>query len=128
MSEERTPNIPLLRKVVEWVEEQEGRTEGREWYQGDWIALAEELREEEEELGGEGWCDTVFCVAGKVALDAGWKPAEEWGRVTRRGQIRPVDEVAEELLGLSKSHPLFFSGNTASDIRHIAESIAGEPL
>lgn len=132
MTKTPTPNIPLLRKMVEWVEEQAQLTENREWYQAAWIVVPSEyswLRDE-----AENWCGTAYCVAGKVALMDGWKPATFRSgmtyAVTKDGEYREVKEVAAGLLGIPGhgSHPLFRGNNTAADIRRIAEEIAGEPL
>ena len=136
MTKTPTPNIPLLRKMVEWVEEQAQLTENREWYQADWIVAPSEYSWLEDEA--ENWCGTACCVAGKVALMDGWKPAFHSGlglasTVTKDGEHREVREVAAELLGIPDfpdygGHPLFDGNNTAADIRRIAEEIAGEPL
>ena len=131
MSKTLTPNIPLLRKMVEWVEEQAQLTENREWYQADWIVAPSEYLGLADEA--ENWCGTACCVAGKVALMDGWKPAFFSGlatTVTKDGEYREVKEVAAELLGIPDYgvHPLFDGNNTAADIRRIAEEIAGEPL
>jgi hypothetical protein len=132
-----SPDVPLLRKTVEWVEEQEALTESREWDQGSWYAAAYE----------EPWCGTVYCVAGKIALDHGWKPchflpeAENW---VKDGEVRDIEELASEILGLrvciaersgfaacdpdQHDQALFHGDNTAADVRRIAERIAGERL
>lgn len=132
MSKALTPNIPLLRKMVEWVEEQDRLEENREWYQSEWIVTPSEYPELYDEA--ENWCGTACCVAGKVALMDGWKAADFYSgsatTVTKDGEYREVREVAAELLGIPDygGHPLFDGNNTATDIRRIAEEIAGEPL
>lgn len=132
-----TPNIPLLRKVVEWVEEQETLTEGRQWRQATWIVS--------EQYIGPGRssayfnCGTAYCVAGKIAIDAGWTPIWEGagGRgeqaadeVTKNGVTMDVGQVARLELGLSypQGNALFAGSNDAADIRRNAELIAGERL
>lgn len=122
----REPNIPLLRKAVEWVEEQEQldpRT--RQWMQ-ETVVLPEDARiiQHHHEVG----CGTAYCVAGYVAhlVDPDH---------LRGNQI----EVAAEALGIdwddrSTVQPyvphggLFSYDNKAADIRSIAEQLAGEKL
>lgn len=122
------PNIPLLRKMVEWAEEQETLTTGREWHQGNWFT--------KEPLGTAFLdCGTSYCLAGKIALDAGWKP--EWdgtgfitATVVKDGEALFVRDVANELLGLHEDQTrwLFFYRNNAARVREVAETIAGEKL
>lgn len=110
-------NVPLLRKMVEWVEEQEKLTEGREWYQPTIIAHSVMLG-----LSRDNYCGTVYCVAGKVAVDNGW--------TNSMGDPTAAIDYAESCLGLKHipDHGLFVRDNTAEDIRRIAEDIAGEKL
>jgi hypothetical protein len=130
-----TPNIPLLRKVVEWVEWQEQLIEGREWYQGAWYEKMDEAN--------WCWCQTAMCVAGKVAWDEGWRPIFSEGESSAQYVVKDemreyVEDVAADLLGIEPevdypnlgltNYPLFAPGNNASDIRRIAEEIAGERL
>lgn len=116
-----TVNVPLLRKVVEWVESQEliGPQAGREWYQGTWFGI-----------GLEGWsCGTAMCIAGKLALDDGWTPVN--GAIVRKaGTEAAVHVVAARLLGIDpySDISLFYGSNTAADIRALAEALAGERL
>lgn len=125
-----TLNIPLLRKVVEWVEEQETLTydqDGREWDQGVWFRQIEDRN---------GWCQTLCCVAGKTALIEGWKP--DFGPfdsimtsfVERGGERAEVSDVAAKALGLttSEANDLFRGFNGPDSVRLIAERIAGERL
>jgi hypothetical protein len=63
-------NVPLLRKVVEWAEEQANLSpEDRIWRQQVWILTDSELMTD-----ADPYCGTTMCIAGKVALDAGWYP------------------------------------------------------
>lgn len=110
-------NIPLLRKAVEWVEEQDALPEDtRQWMQDVW-GLSEDDRLME--YGHSVGCGTAYCVGGKIAEDAGI----DWS-------IQAAGHVAGDLLGLTglQADELFEPGNTAADIRRIAESIAGERL
>lgn len=143
------PNIPLFRKAVEWVEEQEKKTEDREWEQSAWVS-APWLYFQEGEMDDIKWCETAFCVAGKIAFDLGWNV--EWSTLYDGAHERPdhvmskvittpsgeketvyamASDIAESALGGrydSGSRDLFGGSNTATDIRSIAEAICGEKL
>lgn len=145
---EPRPNVPLLRKAVEWVE-QEARKPAidREWVQADYvlppalhalhlvplgpaterIAMAEQVAPH---------CGTAFCVAGYIGqlLDDRYQTSDEinepddeladsWGDVH-------VEAFATRALGLTEhqANRLFCGTNTAEDVRRIAEDIAGEAL
>lgn len=121
MEEANGINIPLLRKVVEWVEEQEALSTGkRQWKQMIWFER-------------NNWCGTRCCVAGKVALLEGWEPVweeNETARVEKDGEVQGVALVARDLLGLNsfQADRLFAARNTAADVRYYAEQLAGERL
>lgn len=119
-----TPNVPLLRKVVEWVEAEEAKPEEqREWYQPSYFVRRSHFD-----------CETVCCVAGKIALDEGWVPRFGIGHLTsvceKDGVVTLASEVARNALGLDEyqSYNLFHGGNTASRVRRLAEEYAGERL
>lgn len=138
------PNIPLLRKTVEWVEEQAALPKHKSrWRQSTWFHLwrlrPTKAHREAGEVIADGYtCRTRYCFAGKVVADAGWEP--EWYStyendleaeyVTKDGQRMEVMEAAKLELGLSAhgAWSLFHATNTAKDIRRIAEQIAGERL
>ena len=68
------PNIPLLRKAVEWVEAQAALPEiDREWMQSDWLATPHDRARWNFELHGQvaeivaAHCGAAYCVAGWVA-------------------------------------------------------------
>lgn len=117
-------NVPLLRKAVEWVEEQ--------------ALLPMHLREWDQ----AHWCGTRCCVAGWVALHEGWSRTKLESVVTKDGRSRTVDEVASKALGLTEPQAIgLFLGtivededfkvdawHTATEVRRVAEEIAGEPL
>jgi len=117
-------NVPLLRKVVEWVEgESEKPYVDREWYQGHYFTSK------------MGWsCGTKACVAGKIALDAGWDPvfdgAYSTDIVEKDGELSTAFEVACVELGITfpYANALFAATNTAGTVRNIAEKISGEKL
>jgi hypothetical protein len=136
--EEPTPNIPLLRKAVEWVEEQAALGDLSRWYQGDWALDVTSGDVEVWDAQG-GWrtmnpaCGTVYCVAGYIAALDGYTEEDLLGG----GSLNPrtqesvmADDHARKALGLSyqQSWLLFAGHNTAADVRRIAENIAGERL
>lgn len=116
-----TPDIPLLRKVVEWAEEEAAKppAESR-WYQSNW---ATELS-----------CGTAFCIAGKVVSDAYAGRAElvpvhalSDAFELRLGGVRlNWHEQGRDLLGLDddQAYRLFDEHNTIADVRALAEEIA----
>lgn len=79
-------------------------------------------------------CGTTACLAGTVALHAGWKPIqwEKWGsglaasKAEKDGVRKPVSLVAGELLGLDFDQPdagqpsdfeLFYANDIAGVIK-----------
>lgn len=131
-------NIPLLRKVVEWVEEQESLAlADRRWYQGAWFR---KVKDEAIQNINDPMCGTAMCVAGKIAFDDGWIPEVvvvnstdpyRYAEVaTKGGETRPIDAIAADLLGIDEydANELFAGDNSARDIRRIAEGIAGQRL
>lgn len=125
-------NVPLLRKAVEWVEEQDKLPlEKRAWVQEFFIlreAARESVADAEYEIGFEPGCGTAYCVAGYI------------GQMLRPNTFRDnefdlfhdqhVSDFAAEALGISweDSEELFAGDNSAEDIRRIAERIAGQKL
>lgn len=118
-------NIPLLRKAVEWVEEQDKLDiKVREWMQNI-VIVPESVRIST--YGHEQGCGTAYCVAGYVAqlTDERFRVGVHTGDAIN---------VAQAALGLSDycvdngCSGLFQANNTAEDIRRIAEDIAGEAL
>ncbi len=108
-------NIPLLRKAVEWVEEQDALPiETRSWMQRE-IILPEAHRIHSH--GHQPGCGTAFCIAGYVADQV--RPGIGWEEAI---------PVAEQALGLPRGHNLFMMTNSAKTIREVAERIAGERL
>ncbi len=154
------PDIPLLRKIVEWAETEEKLTKDREWYQGAWVrketypvvtgwGAEEDYVADETQQRPTPWCKTTMCIAGKIALDAGWKPTLDtesngsdgevegmFGRAyyadfaSKDGQSREIRSIACSELGITlrEAFRLFEGGNDAADIRQFAEELAGERL
>ena len=127
------PDIPLLRKAVEWVEEQDKLPiDQRQWYQGDYIsrfrhlwakflqirgsAVAEGVNEETfDSMQREPVCGTCYCVAGYIAMQD--NPA-----YTNRDIVDEVHvaDYAMRLLGLDRweAQHLFAGTNSAADVRY----------
>ena len=113
-------NIPLLRKAVEWVEEQDRLPEQqRQWNQWNFVEL------ESDRI--DGGCGTAYCVAGYIGALVDARFTNTSLIETEDGAMHVAD-VAEDALGLPDRHGLFQCNNTAADIRRIAEGIAGERL
>jgi hypothetical protein len=123
---EPTPNIPLLRKAVEWAEAEAAKPyELCEWNQATWARAAYDLQ------GKSPECGTCYCVAGYVASQIGDVPKSGAAIVNLSpGHSDTVPNVAKEALGLTQRQAaaLFMAGNTIEDVRQIAEKIAGERL
>lgn len=154
MAETSTPDVPLLRKVVEWVEEQNKLPEiDRTWLQRTWRAASEyyalhlamtlsnvspdECRQIASTL--EPHCGTAYCAAGYVAhLDgvlsddctsSSYIVMPNHPDADEDGEIS-ISTYAQERLGLTDNQAtLMFNGaNTAADVRKYAEAAAGESL
>lgn len=139
-------DIPLLRKAVEWVEEQEKLpTMKRTWYQGSWgrkefdqIQLFLDRTEQEE----MDYCGTNLCLAGHIAVLTGWDIQYKWrgyGNFTyaveaeKNGETVDIQDIAINELGatvddLHMIHNLFHGENDAVAIREAAEHLVGERL
>ena len=67
------PNIPLLRKVVEWAESEEKLelAQARRWNQMHWFIQYDREHEDYQDIE----CGTAYCIAGFIAIELeGWKP------------------------------------------------------
>ena len=132
-------NVPLLRKMVEWVEAQDNLADSkRRWYQGSWY---KKRIEDAIEDRNDPYCNTAMCIAGKVAANAGWKPVYDASydsedlfvyasTATKHGQVETIERIGAAELGLDTddAERLFHGDNDADRIRLIAEEIAGERL
>lgn len=112
MSEPR-PNIPLLRKAVEWAEaEAQKPADQRLWEQRDYVT--------------EKACGTAYCIAGyAVAISPNTKVLDDDWPVIGGTQI-PWHDAGRLLLGLSvfEGECLFDETNDIATVREIAERIA----
>lgn len=113
---ELTIDVPRLRKELEYV-----TTHREQWLQGEWIHRTA--------------CGTVGCLAGNVALNAGYVPVYERGRYATAARVRlphghgvrPVANVAAEVLGLSvgQATELFAATNTLYRLWELASMFTG---
>jgi hypothetical protein len=128
-------NIPLLRKAVEWAEAEAAKPEVLSaWDQGNWVRTRDERlkRMSSESRQEYAECGTTYCIAGYVTagmqgmtFDDGYNDGGEH-----------VADIAAGLLGIAPPRDalspepghLFHMYNDATDVRRIAESIAGERL
>jgi len=126
---EPTVNVPLLRKAVEWVEEQVELDGWGQWDQSAWL-VTEDFRIHE--LDHEPGCGTAYCVAGYVGQLVNPAYLEDaWGgTVVGAPGARHVSDVAREALGLTpmQADMLFESTNGVDRIRELAEGFAGGAL
>lgn len=134
-------DIPLLRKGVEWVEDEATKPwSDRVWHQDYWIMSAEtahpsdsELKRGEAERGQtKNFCGTCYCFAGNIAAWDGFRVYDAFERAKNpeTGETVDPDTYATERLGLTyeQAEALFDGDNSAEDIRRIAEEIAGQRL
>ena len=115
---EPTPNLPLLRKVLEHVD-----AHPDEWTQYTWGVQTTRSS-----------CGTAFCIAGHAATLAGmepvWKTSGDYVAMDSvmdgDGNTSYVGDAAQRLLGLTptEGQELFDGGNTRADIQAVAERIA----
>lgn len=146
-------DVPLLRKAVEWAEEQDKLpAKKRTWFQGSWsrrekvdgpvddarIYAHENIEEHE-----RNYCGTNMCIAGKIAQLTGWEPEYVWNGIgafvyasfaSKDGVSKDIADIARDELGVetlldsSACHMLFHGDNGVVEIRKAAELLAGERL
>lgn len=113
-------NIPLLRKAVEWVEEQnklEWDDPRRRWDQGVY-GIQEPQKD----------CGSVCCVAGYIVS---LEQPELWEAFIQEQSIKPsIPEAAARAMGvpIDLAWDLFNANNSAATVRALAEEFAGEKL
>jgi hypothetical protein len=118
------PNLPLLRKAVEWAEAEAAKTDGTgEWNQ-HWYSSPTATG-----------CGTAFCIGGWVVITTvpGSSVTASGSDIAIYGEWCHPGDVAQETLGLTDAErgDLFKSINTITDVRAAAERIAaraGEQL
>lgn len=116
-------NIPLLRKYVEWVEDQDALEEHlREWSQWSWAIKVEAWLDEDQyeqriqEILEPDTCGTAYCLAGKVVADAGYKFIWQSGEAA--GCYDPKDYPNEDF-------PPSFNDPKVSTVRDMATALLG---
>lgn len=121
----------LLRKGVEWVEEQDALPfEQRSWHQACWW-ISPEHHAVMTGLKAKD-CGSAYCLFGYLANITG----QEWDAATagmlgaRLKSGRTVESYVRDLLDLDdqEAEELSRAGNSAADIREVAERLAGERL
>lgn len=140
-------DIPRLRKTLEWAlseHHKAERGEPSEWDQGEWLGsirdstLSKFYRSRPMPRWGEttrmvnemslsATCGTSCCIAGKIVLDAGYRPMAEtgstaWVRIGAGGPAVQVQTLAQKLLGGNPAtlEALFSAGNDIHDLYRIA--------
>lgn len=114
-----TPNLPLLRKALDWAE-LEAKKPRREsqWNQAMWLSETD--------------CGTAYCIAGYVAhITADINRDDGIGMTTLSGVLIPRHATRELGLTNGEAAQLFMASNSIADLRMIAEDIAeraGEEL
>ena len=150
-----TPNVPLLRKVTEWVEAEGAKSEhdpSRSWFQGVWrgfkVACQGNLLDVVaggERISADHYrCGTAYCFAGyTMELAEGWQWAkyddegnltdDEVVHVDRPNDVIPVATAARRELGLTtrEAADLFTGYNSVATIRAQVDAVlrrAGDRL
>lgn len=139
------PNVPLLRKHVEWVKEQarldlDQRYEHDVfWNQGSWGVVSNVTRDEQNQVMT---CQTGCCFAGNVAIHSDVTiimcqeaPVYMMGVRTKDGELYTIETYAALQLGLNYANDddigLFAAENGVEEIEGMARVIAeraGETL
>ena len=129
----------LLRKGLDWVDEQDDRYqrgEDGQWRQATWLSVAEDLgfgfgyTGEFVELGiAEMSCGTSGCLCGYLATVVGAEVSACGVYNVRFNGLNPVDFGAQ-LLGISRENAnwLFTADNDRETLHDIASQLAGEPM
>jgi hypothetical protein len=115
-----TPNLPELKRLNMWVQEQDKLEPGaRIWYQDDWAYLREETP----------MCQTAYCVAGMTVTRAGhYLIADRNEDLWLDGEKAygfDVEELAQNILGIDESvaDMLFDGGNSAEQVDQVIRGI-----
>ena len=130
-------DVPMLRKIVEWVEEQDKLPKlKRQWDQRDWF----DNWQVEDAKENTGWyqfteigpatldCDTKACACGYLAVLNEATLSLHQNEVRFDG-VSPMVYGAETLgIDYDEALDLFNGNNSAARVRAVAEQIAGEPL
>lgn len=103
----------LIDAVIEWAEEEDAKGPMSAWDQEIW--------------GVEKSCGTAYCIAGKVAANAGWRPADgSFSMLEKDGVYELTSCVATEILGIDHEDAeyLFNAENSLKELKEIRDAIA----
>jgi hypothetical protein len=113
-----SPNLPELKRLNMWVQEQNELEPGaRIWGQEEWVAIREDTP----------MCQSAYCVAGMAIVRAGHTLSRQWDRVVCSGRTLldnrgtnywEIKGLAEDILGIDADTgaALFEVDNRAEDI------------
>jgi hypothetical protein len=107
------PNIPLLRKAVEWAEAEAAKTDGTcLWDQREWVTYTA--------------CGTAYCIAGFAVTAEYGQVGYNRGYAVIDGASLDFGLLGTETLGLTdvEAADLFDGCNSIEDVRRVAEQIA----
>ena len=135
-------NTEYLTRLLAWAEDEHEkalRGEPSQWDQSDWIDVEDIYYSPDQEQALAAWepCGTACCIAGKVALEAGGRPAlkrSSSGFVHVSGSAVDlpdgrenvlVEDLAADILGLSSDvAALLFNGsNDIHDLRVLISAL-----
>ncbi len=109
------PNIPLLRKAVEWAEAEAAKTDGTGLWNQAWYA---EQRE----------CGTAYCIAGFAIMAglSGAKLVDGYELEVDGNDCVSWFDTGRAALGLTENeaYALFNANNSIAEVREVAEQIA----
>ena len=115
----------LIDKHIAWAEAEEAKGEMSAWNQQRWVT-------------NDAPCGTAYCIAGHVAVEAGWKPVPYNGTFRKGGNTAFADAIGVEVLGLEgytvydddpdePGYPdLFLPLNGIVDLKRIRDEYAEE--
>ena len=123
---EPTPNLPLLRKVLEHID-----AHPEEWDQTLWgtnHAFVNEYGQVTYDLQRDATaCHTACCIAGwAIMIDGTYKVGFPAGGMVVEDAMRDPGQVARELLGITRDEAsiLFNGGNSRKQVQLAAQLIA----
>lgn len=121
MTDTLTPNLPELKRLNMWVQEQDKLEPGASvWFQGSWITLREETP----------MCQTAYCVAGMALVRAGHDFRIGEHGISALDGVDLVSSSRIEMLAcqilnidIQVGDRLFYGDNTASDVDEVIREI-----
>lgn len=125
------PNIPLLRKAVEWAEAEHARPGGGAWLQELWAVDIDSANYSIQWLSERNVspaCGTAYCIAGWV-LNETMPGGFTQQTANNMRYVSIVSKAANELgLTFDQGTELFADENSIETVRKSAEKFAGEEL